>query len=53
MKRLILNILMLTSAMQLFAQHEYLTVRAKNGDETSVKVTTQTVINFKNGAVLT
>jgi hypothetical protein len=51
MKRLILNILMLAGAMQLFAQHEYLTVRAKNGDETSVRVTTQTVINLKNGTL--
>ena len=49
MKRIIIGALLLASTAQLRAQHEYLTLRAKNGDETSVKVTNQTVLKFENG----
>lgn len=49
MKRIIIGALLLASTAQLSAQHEYLTLRAKNGDETSVKVTNQTVLKFENG----
>ena len=54
MKRIILSLLLLIVGTNLYAQqYDYLTLRAKNGNETSVKVTTQTLITFSNGMMQT
>lgn len=53
MKFALLNLILLLATAPLFAQNEYLTVRNKDGQETSVKVAVGTVLTFKNGALQT
>lgn len=53
MKRIFLSLLLLIVGTNLYAQFDYLTLRAKNGEEQSVKISTQTLITFSNGMMQT
>jgi hypothetical protein len=53
MKRIFLSLLLLIVGTNLYAQYDYLTLRAKNGHEKSVKISKQTLITFSNGLMQT